>query len=127
MKHPRHVCGEVHTLHIIILRLLCFRQKVTIVTYQILKMVLERIQQDTPKTFWIVTATELQTFKWSVPPASRNHFFHAALCSVSGFLVSFSPVFLSQFFFLSCQILTRPSPPSPKPCCEALCPPPLCR
>lgn len=99
MKHPRHVCGGVHALCLIILRLLCFRQKVTIVTYQIPKMVLERIQQDTPKTFWAVTATGLQTCKSSVPPASGKHFSHAALCSVSGFLVSFSPDFLSQFLF----------------------------
>lgn len=61
MKHPRHVCGGVHTLHLIILRLLCFSQKVTIVTYQIPKMVLEKIQQDTPKIFLVVTATGLQT------------------------------------------------------------------
>lgn len=71
MKHPRHVCGKAHTLCIIIVRLLCFRQKVTIVTYQILKMVLEKIQQDTPKT----------------------------LIQNQDFLVSFSPVYLSQFLF----------------------------
>lgn len=103
MKHPRHVCGKAHTLWIIILRLLCFRQKITIVTYQILKMVLERIQQDTPKTFWVVAAIGLLTHKCLVPPVSGNYFVHAALCSISVFLVSFSPVYLSQFIFSLCN------------------------
>lgn len=112
MKHPGHVCGGVHTLRLIILRLLCFRQKVTIVTYQIPKMVLERIQQDTPKTFWIVTDTGLQTYKCSVPPASGNCFFCAALCPVSGFLLSFLPVFLSQFLFSAARLWHGLLPPS---------------
>lgn len=82
MKHPRHVCGKAHTLWIIIVRLLCFREKVTIVAYQILKMVLERIQQDTAKTFWVAAAIGLQTHECSVSPVSGSYFFHAALCSI---------------------------------------------
>lgn len=66
-------------------------------------MVLERIQQDTPKTFWVVAAIGLQTHKYLFPPVSGNYFFHAALCSISGFLVSFLPVYLSQFLFSLCN------------------------
>lgn len=84
-------------------------------------MVLERIQQDTPKTFWVVAAIGLQTHKYLVPPVSGNYFFHAALYSISGFLVSFSPV--SDNSFSHSAILTQSSPPSPKSHYQAVCPP----